>query len=119
MIMRLRPALVALGVLLAASGCNGGGDGASPLAAPKAGEWARHGFDLSESRFSPLDELTPQTVGNLKLAWFHDLDTNRGQEATPIMADGKLFTTSAWSKVQAFDAASGKVLWTYRPQGSR
>jgi len=109
--------LLAVGALLSVAGCNvpvAGGSG--ELDAPKAGEWARHGFDLAETRYSPLDQLTPQTVAGLKLAWYYDLDTNRGQEATPIMVGGKLFTTSAWSKVQAFDAASGKLLWTYDPK---
>ena len=32
------------------------------------------------------------------------------------MVGGKLFTTSAWSKVQAFDAASGTLLWSYDPK---
>ena len=88
----------------------------APLAEPAQGEWARHGFNLSEDRFSPLDQIKPDNVADLKLAWFHDLDTSRGQEATPIMVGGKLFTTSAWSKVQAFDAASGKLLWSYDPK---
>jgi alcohol dehydrogenase (cytochrome c)/quinohemoprotein ethanol dehydrogenase len=44
------------------------------------------------------------------------LDTNRGQESTPLAVDGKLFTTSAWSKVQAFDAATGKLLWQFDPK---
>ncbi|MCJ2185849.1 PQQ-dependent dehydrogenase, methanol/ethanol family [Novosphingobium beihaiensis] len=87
-----------------------------PLAAAKDGEWARHGYNLSETRFSPLTQINADTVAGLKLAWFHDLDTNRGQESTPIMKDGKLFTTSAWSKVQAFDAATGKLLWSYDPE---
>ncbi|MEO8722282.1 MAG: PQQ-dependent dehydrogenase, methanol/ethanol family [Sphingobium sp.] len=87
-----------------------------PLAATSDSEWARHGNNLAETRFSPLEQLNVGTVSGLKLAWFYDLDTNRGQESTPIMANGKLFTTSAWSKVQAFEAATGKVLWTFDPK---
>ena len=106
-----------VGVLLAQlSGCGNPASESQPLADPKPGEWARHGFDLSETRFSPLKQIDTQNVSGLKLAWYYDLDTNRGQESTPIMVDGKLFTTSAWSKVQAFDAASGKLLWTFDPK---
>jgi alcohol dehydrogenase (cytochrome c)/quinohemoprotein ethanol dehydrogenase len=50
------------------------------------------------------------------LAWSYDLDTTRGQEATPLVIDGVLYSTSNWSKVQALDAASGKLLWQYDPQ---
>ncbi len=40
----------------------------------------------------------------------------RGQEATPLVIDGKLYTTTAWSKVRAYDAATGKLLWDYDPK---
>jgi glucose dehydrogenase len=50
------------------------------------------------------------------LAWSFDLDTSRGQEATPLMVDGVLYTTSAWSKVQAFDARTGALKWQYDPE---
>jgi quinohemoprotein ethanol dehydrogenase len=90
--------------------------GAKALASAASGEWGRHGFDLAETRFSPLSQINTESVAGLKLAWFYDLDTNRGQESTPVMVDGRLYTSSAWSKVQAFDAASGKLLWQYDPQ---
>lgn len=78
--------------------------------------WMTHGRDYAEDRFSPLDSINADTVGKLSLAWYHDLDTDRGQEATPIIVDGVLYTTSAWSKVFAFDAATGKPLWSYDPE---
>ncbi len=104
-------ALFMLGLMV---GC--GRSDVPPLATAKRGEWQRHGFDLSETRYSPLDSINRSNVAGLKLAWFYDLDTNRGQEATPIMVGGKLFTTSAWSKVQAFDAATGALQWTFDPK---
>jgi len=111
----LRRIALAAALLAPLAGCGNVGS-ERPLAAGKEGEWARHGFDLSESRFSPLTQIDTRNVVGLKLAWFYDLDTNRGQEATPVMVDGKLFTTSAWSKVQAFDAATGNLLWSYDPK---
>ncbi len=45
-----------------------------------------------------------------------ELDTDRGQEATPVMVGGVLYVSTAWSKVMAFDAATGKPLWAYDPQ---
>ncbi|MDF0545829.1 PQQ-dependent dehydrogenase, methanol/ethanol family [Sphingobium sp. H39-3-25] len=103
-------------IALALSSCHPASTAHDALSTPAAGEWGRHGFDLTESRFSPLDSINKGNVGQLKLAWSYDLDVNRGQESTPIMVGGKLFTTSAWSKVQAFDAASGKLLWAYDPK---
>lgn len=78
--------------------------------------WITHGRTYDEQRFSPLDQVNTANVGDLDLAWFTDLDTARGQEATPLVMDGKLYLTTAWSKVKAFDAASGKPLWQYDPE---
>ena len=61
-------------------------------------------------------KIDASNVKQLGLAWFVDLDTHRGQEATPLIIDGVLYSTSAWSKVQAIDAASGKLLWQYDPK---
>jgi alcohol dehydrogenase (cytochrome c)/quinohemoprotein ethanol dehydrogenase len=78
--------------------------------------WLSHGRGYDETRFSTLNEINKDNVGNLGLAWSYDLDTNRGQEATPLVVDGKMYTTSAWSKVQAFDAMTGKLLWQFDPE---
>lgn len=78
--------------------------------------WLAHGRTSSEQRFSPLQQINESNVGELSLAWYTDLDTNRGQEATPIVVDGVLYSTSAWSKVQAVDARTGRLLWQYDPE---
>jgi quinohemoprotein ethanol dehydrogenase len=80
------------------------------------GAWMSHGRGYSEQRYSPLAKINKDTVGKLGLAWFADLDTNRGQEATPLVVDGVLYTTTAWSKVKAFDAKTGAALWAFDPQ---
>jgi glucose dehydrogenase len=36
------------------------------------------------------------------------ISTPRGQEATPLMHDGVLYTTTAWSMVKAYDAAPAR-----------
>jgi len=53
------------------------------------------------------------------LAWFADLDTNRAQEATPLIVDGVMYISTAWSLVKAYDARTGKLLWAYDPQVRR
>ncbi|MEX2124908.1 MAG: PQQ-dependent dehydrogenase, methanol/ethanol family [Woeseia sp.] len=80
------------------------------------GNWMSHGRTYSEQRFSPLDHVNVGTVDRLGLAWYYDLDTRRGQEATPLVIDGVMYSTSAWSKVQALEAATGKLLWQYDPE---
>ena len=66
------------------------------------GQWMSHGRTYDEQRFSPLDRIRKDNVKELGLAWFADLDTNRGQEATPIVVDGVLYVSTAWSKVKAY-----------------
>ena len=81
--------------------------------------WLTYGRTYEEQRYSPLTQVNDRTVGGLGLAWHVDLDTARGQEATPIVVDGVLYVSTAWSKVLAFDAATGKPLWSYDPQVPR
>ena len=89
------------------------------LAAVPDGEWLSYGRDRGEQRFSPLTAVNAGNVGQLGLAWHADLDTARGQEATPLVHDGVLYVSTAWSMVKAFDAATGKPLWAYDPKVPR
>jgi len=77
--------------------------------------WMTYGRTYSEQRFSPLSKITADNVGQLGLAWFADLETNRGQEATPLVIDGVMYISTAWSMVKAFDAKTGALLWSYDP----
>ena len=78
--------------------------------------WITYGRTYSEQRFSPLKQIDEQSIGKLGLAWFYDLGTTRGIETTPLVKDGVLYVSSAWSVVYAFDAKTGKLLWKYDPQ---
>jgi len=80
------------------------------------GNWLTYGRTYSEQRFSPLNEINDHNVAKLGLAWYFDLDTRRGQEATPLVVDGVMYFTSAWSKVFAVNAATGSLLWSYDPK---
>lgn len=80
------------------------------------GNWMSTGRTYSEQRFSPLQQINDGNVGNLGLAWYYDLDTSRGQEATPIIVDGVMYVSTAWSMVKALDAKTGALKWAYDPQ---
>ena len=77
--------------------------------------WMTYGRTYSEQRFSPLARITADNAKQLGLAWYADLDTNRGQEATPLVIDGVLYVSTAWSMVKAYDAKTGTLLWSYDP----
>ena len=80
------------------------------------GQWMSTGRDYNEQRFSPLTKINDKNVKQLGLAWFGEFDTRRGQESTPLVIDGVLYVTTAWSKIYAYDAKSGKELWQFDPE---
>ncbi|ALO46005.1 PQQ-dependent dehydrogenase, methanol/ethanol family [Pseudohongiella spirulinae] len=83
------------------------------------GQWMSTGRTYWEQRYSPLTQINESNVDQLGLVWSSDLDTSRGQEATPIMVDGALYVTTAWSMVKAYDAATGQLLWEFDPEVDR
>ena len=79
-------------------------------------DWLTHGRTYSEQRHSPLATINRENVDELGLAWHFELDTSRGQEATPLVIDGVVYFTSAWSKAFALDARTGDELWRFDPE---
>lgn len=80
-------------------------------------DWLSNGRSYDEQRYSPLDRIDVENVGKLGLAWEADLESPRfGIEATPIVVDGVMYVSSSWSRVFAFDAATGQRLWSYDPR---
>jgi quinoprotein glucose dehydrogenase len=91
-----------------------------------AGEWRRVGGDGGSTRYSPLDQITAQNVGNLRIAWTWRGD-NFGSvpeiknETTPLMVGGVLYFTAGDRRaVIAADAGTGETLWVWRlDEGAR
>jgi quinohemoprotein ethanol dehydrogenase len=127
--------LAALSLLLALAACSDSNEVtiAEPAAmAPPAAErkataappvadteWALHGHDAGEQRYSSLQQINRDNVDKLGLAWYFDLYTRRGVESTPLMVDGTLYVTGTWSMVYALDAKTGELKWFYDPQVDR
>ncbi len=88
-------------------------------AASETGSWLTHGRDYREQRFSPLQQINTETVDQLGLSWYHEFESTRGLEATPLVIDGVLYTTGNWNHVYAFDAVSGELLWDFDPEVDR
>ena len=85
-------------------------------AAADEANWLAHGRTFDEQRFSPLTQINRETVSELGLAWFRDMGTNRTLEATPIVVDGVMFFSGAWSRVYAMSADDGEMLWSFDPK---
>ena len=77
--------------------------------------WLSYGRTYDEQRYSPLDQINKETIDQVGLAWFADMTTSRGQEATPIVVDGALYISTSWSNVWAFNVRTGELLWEFDP----
>ena len=81
--------------------------------------WLTYGRTYDEQRYSPLTQINAGNVAHLGLAWSFDLESSRGLEATPLVVDGVIYTTGAWSVVYAIDARTGRQLWRFDPEADR
>ena len=109
---RLASAMLGVAVPLALTGCAT----ANMPTTTASDDWPHVAQGPLEQRYAMLDQVNPDTIDRLALAWFADMDTERVQEATPIVVGGKLYVSTAWSKVKAYDAATGEALWSYDPR---
>jgi quinohemoprotein ethanol dehydrogenase len=85
----------------------------------EAGSEPRNWFTLGRDQnhyYSPLAKIDASSVSRLGFAWAYDLGTARGQEATPLVIDGIMYTSGTWGYVYAIDAATGKELWKFDPR---
>ena len=118
----MRKLLCLLPLLMVAACQNAGGgdatqvDGDYLATGGDGSNWAAIGYNYKEQRFSPLDKINASNVSELGIAWHADLPDARGQEATPVVVDGKMYISGAWSKVFAYDAVTGKELWSFDPK---
>ena len=74
---------------------------------------------LKISDDSGLKQIDVNSISKLSLAWYYDIPTKRGLEASPIVDNGVMYSTGAWSIVYANDALTGKLLWQYDPKVDR
>jgi len=86
------------------------------------GEWTRYGGDLGNTRYSPLDQITPANFNTLEIAWRFKTDAlgprpEFNLESTPLMVGGRLFSVGGTRRaVVALDAKTGEMLWMHSEQ---
>src|SRR5690625_965457 len=89
-------------------------------------EWQHYGNDPGGSRYSPLDQITRENVGQLREVWrYHTGDLTDDNlvppnipafEATPLLIDETLYLCSPRSRIIALDATTGEERWTFEPE---
>jgi len=91
------------------------------------GEWPVYGGEPGGSRYSPLTQITPDNVENLKVAWVYHTqgqanDTNDGDNpdakhtsfsATPILDNNTLYFCSGLGRAFAINAETGAEIWVH------
>ena len=83
----------------------------------KGEDWLSYGFTPQETRYTPLSLINTSNVSRLGLAWSVEVGPGGGgQEATPLVHNGVIFSTTQWSVVFAVDARTGKEKWRWDPE---
>jgi alcohol dehydrogenase (cytochrome c) len=91
------------------------------LADEKNGDdWLSYSGGYKSERFSPLGQIKPANVSQLKVMWAYQMQAagiaGAGlQETTPLVANGIMYLTEAPSSVTALDARTGNLLWHWKP----
>ena len=87
-------------------------------------DWRAYGRTQFGQRYSPLTQITPANVKNLKVAWTFRTGDLPGKndpiettfEVTPIKVGDTLYLCSQHQRLFALDARTGKQRWSYDPK---
>ena len=82
---------------------------------PAPGDWLNWRRTDNAWGYSPLDQINKQNVQQLQLAWAWSMDDTGAQEAAPLVYDGVMYLPNPRGVIQALDAATGDLIWEYRP----
>ncbi len=83
------------------------------LTNPAPGDWPTYGRNLQMWRYSPLDQINRDNVGDLRLAWSRSLSTVFEAQFSPVEYGGLLYI-NAPDQVIALDATNGEQAWVYK-----
>ncbi|MBI3154615.1 MAG: PQQ-dependent methanol/ethanol family dehydrogenase [Burkholderiales bacterium] len=74
-----------------------------------------NGLGPQGQRHSSLKQITRENIGRLAPVWAFSFggEKQRGQEAQPMIHDGRMFVTASYSRIYALDVKTGKRLWKY------
>jgi glucose dehydrogenase len=90
-------------------------------------EWQLYGLDLSNSRYSDLDQVNQSNIKSLSLAWVSQQATtgnnlqhsqNSASQCTPTVVNGIMYTSNYPGDIFAVNAETGRSIWTFRVTGN-
>ena len=83
-------------------------------AAAEPHNWLTYSGTYNSERFSPLTEIDPANVADLKVVWVYQ--TSPGLvETTPLVVDDVMYLTEPPSTVTALDVRTGRRIWRWTP----
>ena len=83
-------------------------------AADEPQNWLTYSGGYFSQRYSELDEIAPDNVGDLELQWVYQTPVMGPWQATPVVVDGVMYLTQRPNDIVALDARTGRVYWIYR-----
>jgi alcohol dehydrogenase (cytochrome c) len=83
-------------------------------AADEPQNWLTYSGNYYSTRYSPLTEITPANVKNLKLRWAYQAPVAGNWQTSPLVVDGIMYITQRLNDVVALDAVTGRAFWIYR-----
>jgi len=83
------------------------------LRKPPPGDWLSWRRTLDGWGYSPLEDIDKRNVAQLTQVWSQAIGEGV-QEPTPLVYRGVMYVPNRGDYVQAFDGASGQLLWEYR-----
>ena len=94
------------------------------LASAADSNWSVYLGDKASSHFSTLNQLTPENVGGLELAWVYRAGgadpNNRSQiQCNPLVIDGVLYGTTPDQQLVAVAAETGREIWRFNPANEK
>jgi alcohol dehydrogenase (cytochrome c) len=112
--------LATLAAVVAAVGVTVGISTGATAAAIPDGDWVGFSRTPDGQRHSPLTEITPANVAELGRVYTDDLrkidpTIKIGEQSYPVAVDGQLYVTSNDDNVFRIDAATGRVVWQFKP----
>lgn len=78
--------------------------------------WAIWGGDYGGQRYSELDEINTENVGDLQVAWTFSTGVLRGHEGGPLVIGDTLYIHTPFpNKVFAINQEDQSIIWRYEP----
>jgi alcohol dehydrogenase (cytochrome c) len=77
------------------------------------GNWLTYSGNYLGQRHSPLRQITPDNVAQLRPLWVYQTSAAHGFEATPLVDGDVMYISEPPSDVTALDTRTGRPLWKY------